>query len=156
MTDLKDLIFSQSNRIFACALHILLLLSAPHSLFEFPHRNFILLVCSLVSIISSYLFFNNHKSYDVFNFEAFYIKNHLLNNKIQAQNLKNEDSFSYHDQILAAFQKQFPGIKFDWKKIEKPKEKDENSLYNNQILSKIKSYLAKKLNKGENQEENED
>jgi hypothetical protein len=80
----------------------------------------------------------------------------LLNNKILAQNLKNEDSFSYHDQILAAFQKQFPGIKFDWKKIEKPKEKDENSLYNNHILSKIKSYLAKNILKGEIQEENED
>jgi hypothetical protein len=155
LNDLKYLIFSHFNRIAACSLHILLLASAPHGLFEFMPRNYIFLVCSLVCIISSYLFFNNHKSYDVFNYEAFYIKNHLGNYKILAESLKNEDSFSYYDKILAAFQKQFPGIKFQWKNIEKPIVKDEDSVISNNLLSKLKNLLVNKLYKKENHE-NED
>jgi hypothetical protein len=131
---------------------MLLLVSAPHGFYEFLPKNYIFLVCSLISIISSYLFFNSHKLYDVFNYEAFYIKNHLAKNSKLADSLKMEDCFTYHDQILAAFQKQFPGIKFDWKNIEKPKEKDEYSVNDYKILSKLKSYLVNKFFKGEKNE----
>ena len=84
MCDIMNFLFSQSNRLFAFGLHVLLLMSAPHQLFEFMPKTYVFLVCCFVCIISTYFFFNNHKSYDVFNFEAFYIKNHLHNNKTQA------------------------------------------------------------------------
>ena len=82
--DFKNLLISHSNRLFAFGLHVLLLMSAPHQLFEFMPKTYVFLVSSFVCVITTYLFFNNHKSYDVFNFEEFYIKNHLFSNKTQA------------------------------------------------------------------------
>ena len=89
------------------------------------------------SFLATYMYMQQYKTYDIFNFEAVYFR--LGGNNWGRITDTNKD-VDYFNEILEHFTKMYKGIGFRWKLVERPKPVVDESLldqFKKALLSNI-------------------
>lgn len=79
--------------------------------------SWVFIAAFLVSLISSYFFMNNYKSYSVFEFEElyFFVKKKSVVQKQTLLGLKEHNPVKYYLKIMSFFKRYFQGVHFSFK-----------------------------------------